>query len=295
MSGLTQKIKRLGTAIGVRAWARTRPKVDQLVYTNGGLGDELMLTAIASAARQAGRPLHVLTDHPGLWQDNPDAASIQTGVERWFYARRRGWIATDIKHLPYKTGASRHIAEQMAEQAGLALPAAWRPVLRAPQRKPRDPRLIVLQNSCRGARYAATTKEWPQENWQVLVPRLAREYRLIQLGTERDPPLAGAEDRRGRTSLNLAAEILGEARLFVGLESGLQHVAAAMGTPAVIIFGGRSRPRETGYSFNRNITRSPPCVGCALNSDCPHHMVCMEIPVEEVLAQIHDALGQTLP
>lgn len=262
----------------------------RLVYANGGIGDELMLTAIAATARAAGRPLHVLAAYPALWQHNIDPASLQTGVERWFYAKRRGWIATEIVHLAYHNGMRRHIAEQMAERAGVTLPPDWRPVIAAVRPQPRDPRLIIVQNSCRGARYVSPTKEWAQERWAELVRRLAPEYQLVQLGTELDPPLALAEDRRGHTALLEAAQLLARARLFIGLESGLQHVAAATRTPAVIIYGGRSRPYETGYAFNRNLTRSPACAGCGLNSDCPHGMICMDIAVDEVEAQVRAAL-----
>ncbi len=269
-------------ALQSRVWAYTRPRLPRLVYANGGLGDELMLTAVAHAARVAGRPLHVLTDQPECWRGNRDPASLQTGVERWHYACRRGWMRTEIIHLAYLSGNGRHVADQMAERAAVTLAPDWRPVLRLPRPPPRNSRLLVLQNSCRGARYAADTKEWAQERWQELARRLAREFTLVQIGTRRDPPLDAARDQRGRTTLRAAADLVAGAAALIGLESGLMHVAAAVGTPAVIIYGGRTRPKETGYPFHRNLTRSPPCAGCALNSGCPHSLMCLDIPVEEV-------------
>ena len=274
-----------------RVWSAWGSKPQRLYYTNGGIGDELMLTAIARAARLAGRPLHVLASYPELWRANPDPASIATGLETWLYARRRNWIRTDIVHLAYRTGAPGHIAQQMAAHAEVTLPDGWRPVLAFDRAPARDPRLIVIQNSCLGARYAATTKEWPQPRWQELTGRLARDFRLVQIGTPADPRLELAEDRRGRTTLPAAAALLSGAALFLGLEAGLQHVAAAASTPAVIIYGGRSRPQETGYAFNQNLTRSPACAGCGLNTGCPHAMICMDIPVVEVEARVRQALG----
>jgi hypothetical protein len=274
-----------------RVWSAWGSKPEKLYYTNGGIGDELMLTAITRTARQAGRPLHVLASYPELWRSNADPASIETGLEAWLYARRRNWIGTDIVHLAYRTGAPGHIAQQMAARADVILPEGWRPVLTFDRAATRDPRLIVVQNSCSGARYAATTKEWPQSQWQELSRRLARDFRLVQIGTQSDPRLEFAEDLRGRTSLPAAAALLSGAALFLGLESGLQHIAAAASTPAVIIYGGRSRPQETGYAFNQNITRSPPCAGCGLNTGCPHAMICMDIPVDEVEASVRQLLG----
>lgn len=265
-----------------RWWAFTRPRIARLVYANGGLGDELLLTVVTRAARDAGTPLHVLSNQPDVWRDNPDPLSVQVGVDRWFYARRRGWLNTEIVHLAYQSGNGRHVAAQMAERAGIGLPPEWRPILivRPP---PQDhPRRLVLQNSCRGARYAAETKEWPQERWHDLARRLGSDFELVQVGTSADPPLPGARDLRARTTLREVAELMMGAAAFVGLESGLMHVAAAVRTPAVIIYGGRTRPAETGYPFHRNLTRSPACAGCGLNTGCPHAVMCMDIPVEEV-------------
>jgi hypothetical protein len=275
----------------VRLWSAWGEKPARIFYANGGIGDELLMTAVARAARVAGHPIHVLACYPSLWRDNLDPASVQTGLERWSYARLRGWIPTEIVHLAYRTGAPGHLAEQMAAHVGVTLPAGWRPVISAVPAAQRDPRLIVIQNSCRGARFAATTKEWPQSRWEELARRLGRDFRLVQVGTVSDPALAHAEDRRGHTTLHEAADLLGQAALFLGLESGLQHVAAAMHTPSVIIYGGRSRPNETGYAFNHNITRSPACVGCGLNSDCLHAMICMDIPVEEVESCVRQSLA----
>ena len=278
------------TGLRCRLWAAWGRKPARLYYANGGIGDELMLTAIAAAARAAGRPIHVLATYPEIWRDNRDAASVEKDLPCWLYAERRRWIATQVVHLAYVNGTQRHIAEQMAAHASVSLPENWRPALPAMVAGPRDPGLIVVQNSCRGARYRATTKEWPQDRWAELLRRLAGEFRFVQLGTASDPPLVPAEDRRGQTTLRAAANLLAQAHLFVGLESGLMHVAAAVRTPSVIIYGGRSRPSETGYPFNRNVTRTPACAGCGLNGGCPHQLMCMEIPVAEVEEQVRSSL-----
>jgi hypothetical protein len=280
------------SAIRTRLWAWTRPDIGRLVYANGGLGDELMLTAICRAARQAGTPLDVLTDLPEIWRGNRDAASIQRGVERWFYAVRRGWVRTEIRHLAYRTGEGPHIAEQMAARAGISLAPGWAPVVHVQKAETRDPNLIVVQNACRGARFFAPTKEWPQASWEALCRRLGMRFSLVQLGTALDPGLPGVRDLRGKTTLAEAAAWLSRAAVFVGLESGLMHLAAATATPAVIVYGGRSTPGETGYPSHRTIVRRPPCSPCALNDGCPHGMACMDIPPSEVEERILSVLDR---
>lgn len=244
-----------------------------------------MFTAIAAEARRRGRPLHVLTDRLDVWKGNSDPVSVQSGIEKWFRARNRGWITTEITHLVCQNSVHVHLAEQMARSIGLDLPAGWAPVYR-----PRGPAgvesgAIVVQNSCRGALYAAVTKEWPFDRWTRLAERLMADgHRLVQIGTQEDPPVPRAVDLRGKTDLPRAAAILEEAKLFIGLESGLMHLAAAVRVPSVIIYGGRTRPHETGYSFHRHVGVSQlPCSGCALNSGCPIEVQCMtDISLDQV-------------
>lgn len=61
----------------------------------------------------------------------------------------------------------------------------------------------------------------------------------VQVGGKDDFPLQGmALDLRGRTTPQSLAWVLGKARLHVGLDSFPMHVAAHVGTPSVIVFGG---------------------------------------------------------
>jgi hypothetical protein len=240
-----------------------------------------MLTAVARSARDAGRPLHILSDRPEVWQDNADIAGLETGIERWFYANRRRWLTVAIKHLPSSNQLSRHLAQQQADHLGLVLPRDWKPIFHFPQ-SPRVARRLTFQISCRGAKYPSETKEWPLARWNELVGRLRGHYELVQLGTLHDPAIPGAHDLRGRTSLATAAQWIASSALFLGLESGLMHLAAAVTVPAVIIYGGRTRPSLTGYSSHVHLTRELSCTGCALNSGCPHDHRCLDIPVNEV-------------
>lgn len=274
-------------------WAQTLPRIDLLCYTGGGLGDELMLTAVAAEARKLGRPLSILTNRPEVWEGNPDPVQIVTNIERWFRVYFRKFVRTEIKHLPYTNSTHQHIGELIGRNIGIQLPERWRPVFR-----PRSPLTIpagsiVVQNSCRGAQFSAYTKEWPYERWNVLVERLlAQGHPVVQLGTPVDPLIPGATDLRGRTDLPQAAGVLEHARLFIGLESGLMHVAAAVGAPSVIVYGGRSRPWETGYPWHWHVANTTiPCAGCALNTGCPHEMECMnEIGLEAVWVTVQSAL-----
>ncbi len=252
-----------------------------------------MFTAVVAEARRTGRLLHVLTDKPEVWEGNTDPASVQTGIEKWFRAKDRGRLDTEIVHLSCANSIHVHLADQMAKMAGVELPANWAPVYHARRSARVADGAVVIQNSCRGALYAATTKEWPFDRWDCLAERLLAEgHRLIQIGTLKDPLVPGVVDLRGGTDLARAAAILEQAKLFIGLESGLMHLAAAVRVPTVIIYGGRTRPHETGYPFHFHAGVSQlPCSGCALNSGCPVDVKCMtDIALEDVHSLVQHAL-----
>jgi len=96
-----------------------------------------------------------------------------------------------------------------------------------------------------GARWAG--KCWPVECFTGLVTRLQPHLdALILLGSRADRARCDAIEAglalpcvnlAGRTDLLQATAVLQCARLFVGNDSGLGHLAAAAGTPTVTVFG----------------------------------------------------------
>jgi lipopolysaccharide heptosyltransferase II len=105
-----------------------------------------------------------------------------------------------------------------------------------------------------GARYRF--KAWPIERFAELADRLSEEHRCRVLigGGEQDRATAQqiidlAKSRpillAGRLSLTEFAALATQCRLFVGNDNGAMHIAAAMGTPVVGLFGP-SDPAEWG-------------------------------------------------
>jgi heptosyltransferase-2 len=83
---------------------------------------------------------------------------------------------------------------------------------------------------------------WPADRFAALARWLHETHSLVPvvLGDANDPALPGALDLRGRTTLRQAAAVLAGCRLFIGNDSGLKHIAAAMGTRIVEISAFRS-------------------------------------------------------
>jgi ADP-heptose:LPS heptosyltransferase len=55
-------------------------------------------------------------------------------------------------------------------------------------------------------------------------------------------------------SFREAIAVLKASTLYVGPEGGLHHASAAVGTKAVVVFGGYISPKTTGYDFHECLT-----------------------------------------
>lgn len=91
-------------------------------------------------------------------------------------------------------------------------------------------------------------KNWPLENWRALGEALLARAgtRLLVVGGEADQPALAALRRAWENErvvfaqdvpLPHLAAALGRCALFIGHDSGISHLAAAAGTPCVLLFG----------------------------------------------------------
>jgi hypothetical protein len=77
-------------------------------------------------------------------------------------------------------------------------------------------------------------KNWPLENFRELARQLEPEMPVYWCAGAEDPPLEGAVRIDDLYEL---ARWLARARLFAGNDSGITHLAAAVGTPVLALFG----------------------------------------------------------
>jgi heptosyltransferase-2 len=134
------------------------------------------------------------------------------------------------------------------------------------------------------------TKRWPF--YPELAAELTREARLVILGSDADTPLADAIvaaaprslDATGRLSLLASAELIGRCTVLVTNDSAPLHLASAMGTPTVAIFG----PTVPDFGFGPLAPRASvvghdalPCRPCDRHGPqrCPlgHHRCMREL------------------
>lgn len=230
-----------------------------------GWGDELMLTGQAKLMqRRDPRRVRIEYGSPRwheAWNNNPRLAAMDergdfqvlegrpAGLRAYIQAKKTGrWIWR--RHQP-EPGELYFNAEEAAFGARYA------------------GRLVIEPTLKPGA---SPNKQWGWENWQSLADQLqARGLMPTQLGPVGTPRLEGVEFIQ-TGSMRLAAAVLSTAHVAVLPEGGMHHVAAAVGTPAVVIFGGYISPEVTGYAAHRNLFtphREHP-IGCGFRTACPH-------------------------
>jgi len=157
-----------------------------------------------------------------------------------------------------------------------------------------------------------TERQWPIENYVVLIDRLRQshpELRIFLIGGPGEESVGAAvtaklslrpgedvSDLSGRLSLPELAALLDGARVLITNDSGPMHLAFALGTPTVALFGPVSPEHYGGADgisrvllFHR--IYCSPCVHHFLESPCRGDNQCMKlIRVDDVLQAVESLL-----
>lgn len=150
-------------------------------------------------------------------------------------------------------------------------------------------------------------KIWPAECFVELIrclhDRLNALVVLLGAPSEREVTGAiamgagpGSVDLGGQTSLDQLAAIIAQADLFVGNDSGPMHVAAAMRTPSVVLFGptvaSKWAPRGPQFRVLQSDFDCSRCISWHPLTTCTQANACMkEIKVETVYSAAAELLA----
>jgi heptosyltransferase-3 len=123
-------------------------------------------------------------------------------------------------------------------------------------------------------------KCWPAERTAELIDALAPNYPIVITAAPSDPELALVRaiqavcrsplvNLAGKLSLKELAALTQRARLFVGVDSAPMHIAAAMGTPTVALFGPSGENEWRPWQVPHRVVTSDmhPCRPCG-NDGC---------------------------
>ncbi|MEW6688964.1 MAG: putative lipopolysaccharide heptosyltransferase III [Pseudomonadota bacterium] len=150
-------------------------------------------------------------------------------------------------------------------------------------------------------------KCWPAERNAELIDRLASAHRIVLTASPESDEMSFIEKIISRTKaspVNLAGKLsikeLGaltaRARAFVGVDSMPMHLAAAMGTPTVALFGPSGEDEWGPWRVaHRVVTTRHPCRPCG-NDGCGGGKVseCLTtLPVDDVQAALEQLLAES--
>ena len=146
------------------------------------------------------------------------------------------------------------------------------------------------------------SKLWPPDRLAALARELGRRDLVpVLLGAPSDTSVASAVVAEaggelislvGKDAPELLPGLLARLDILVGMDTGVAHLAAAVGVPVVALFGptdpALTAPRGPDTSV---IWKPPPCAPCFL-PECPIEHPCMRsIDVEEVLHAVETQLA----
>ena len=165
-----------------------------------------------------------------------------------------------------------------------------------------EPDLPIVAFGCGSTNSRA--KRWPAERFASLASQVIdlAGANIVLLGSEDESEVAdkvkslsGRDliNAVGRTSLEEAVALLAVADVFVSNDMGLAHIAAAVGTPTLVIFGPTDPETTRPFSDVAEVIRVPvECSPCMLR-DCPIDHRCMTaIEPAAIAARVVDILKQ---
>jgi ADP-heptose:LPS heptosyltransferase len=160
-----------------------------------------------------------------------------------------GALAREIGFYPFRPSGEGHIASAYLRSFGAApngqlstrvdlLPQDIEAATARLARSGLIPRSFLLILPGSGSR----PKNWPVENFIALAKRFEPQVRSLCLLGPAEAELAEAFRAAGITTfegleLGEAAGLAAQARVFVGNDSGVSHLASASGAPGVVLFG----------------------------------------------------------
>jgi heptosyltransferase I len=155
--------------------------------------------------------------------------------------------------------------------------------------------------------YKSSLKEWPEERWLQLIDVLSEAgYEIFLTGAKADSGRAvGIRERIGKNgrihvvagTLNLrqTAELLRSSRLVISVNTGIMHMASALGCNLVALHGPTSVKRwgplnPNSISLQGDIDCSP-CLNLGFEYACNNNSCMERIPISAVV----DAITTFLP
>ena len=254
-------------------------------HFGGGLGDHLLCSSVFHELGKRGiQKCWMLSHYPEIFQNNP--YGLQVVPDDWktikllekikrpstllYYGK---WIGDNDKIDPPKKHIIAEILQKCDITGDVCLRPYWYGDTQANTSVPKKDYICVQSTKT----YSSTlmlNKQWDEDSLNEAINSLKDRYELVQLGTLEEPRLHNTIDQRN-ICLSDTAKLLANAKFFIGQVGFLMHLARAVDTRSVIIYGGREKAWQSGYPCNENIESSPSCSPCWQNNQCDYQRQCL--------------------
>lgn len=247
-----------------------------------GIGDDIIATSFAKGAAERGELVAFGDGRRIIWgphsemvfKNNPNIA--RPGQER---GKNIQWVQYYKGHRIYNSlGPNRWIwnykfkvkpGELFFDKSEIIDPGTY------------GNRLILIEPNLPKKRHVVN-KTWPAERWYGVYQALVKDGWFV-----RQFDYGGAVDvttiKIPTANFRQAAGYVKAARLIILPEGGLHHTAAAVGTPAIVLFGGFAPPAVLGYDGHTNLTGGV-THACGSFGTCQHCVEAMKaITVDSVV------------
>ena len=152
-----------------------------------------------------------------------------------------------------------------------------------------------------GATYGPA-KKWFPERFADVATRIVNTFpaRVILFGSRGDIDSTRAVEKSsgkslinlaGKTTLKEAIALIARCDLFISNDSGLMHVAGALGIPTIAVFGSTNAATTSPVGEKSVVIRHRVACSPCLKKKCPTDFLCMDlVTVEEVYAAASELL-----
>jgi hypothetical protein len=260
-----------------------------------GYGDEIMATGMARGAKSRGKRIAfgdgqriiyspwsemIFRGNPNIARPGQEGASDLEWIAHHKGNRLYNSISPDkrrwIWNLRFRPtpGEMFFTEDELRFAAGLA------------------PGFVLVEPNVPWKKTCAPNKDWGATRYARVALELQKQgHRIVQFG------YAGASHRLTYAkhvmppTFRHALAVLARAALYIGPEGGLHHGAAAVGIPAVVLFGGFIPPQVTGYDTHTNLTGG--AIACGKLKRCDHCINAMNgISVDQVVTHAVEHLNK---
>ena len=136
-------------------------------------------------------------------------------------------------------------------------------------------------------------REWSKYKYRILENMIREhEWKIVWIGLSKNSKKRKDYDLTGKTTLKKAGAVIEICDAFVTVDSGLMHVASAVNTPVISIFGPTDPRRKAPLNENsKYFWKGSKCEKCELYGRyCKNHPATTEIQPEDIIKQLEKIL-----